>query len=117
MPGHYSGEIIKFCHMLYIKYNFITGKNLCLHKEIIECTPVLQPNIEEFNYPMLENCAGGNTEVFVNGRELHQKDLDLLASRGLPITRHKSYLIDISGRVVDENTGEELDGLGKLAPT
>ncbi|XP_027082703.1 uncharacterized protein [Coffea arabica] len=81
------------------------------------CLGIILPNIEEFNYPMLENCAGGNTEVFVNGRELHQKDLDLLASRGLPITRHKSYLIDISGRVVDENTGEELDGLGKLAPT
>ena len=28
---------------------------------------------------MPENCAGGNTGVFVNGRELHQKDLDLLA--------------------------------------
>lgn len=81
------------------------------------CLGIIPPNIQEFNYPMLENCAGGNTEVFVNGRELHQKDLGLLASRGLPTTRHKSYLIDISGRVVDENTGEELDGLGRLAPT
>ncbi|KAL3499249.1 hypothetical protein ACH5RR_038342 [Cinchona calisaya] len=81
------------------------------------CVGIIPPNIEEFNYPMVENCAGGNTEVFVNGRELHQKDLDLLSSRGLPITKHKSYLIDISGKVVDEKSGEELDGLGKLAPT
>ncbi|KAL0408066.1 UNVERIFIED_CONTAM: protein ENHANCED DISEASE RESISTANCE 4 [Sesamum radiatum] len=76
-----------------------------------------QPNIEEFNYPLPENCSAGNTGVFVNGRELNQKDLDLLASRGLPITRNRSYLIEITGKVIDEQTGEELDGLGKLAPT
>lgn len=77
----------------------------------------LQPNIEELNYPMPKNCAAGNTGVFVNGRELHEKDLDLLVGRGLPLTRNKSYQIEISGKVVDEQTGEELDGLGKLAPT
>lgn len=66
---------------------------------------------------MPENCAAGNTAVFVNGRELHQKDLDLLSSRGLPITKHRSYTVEISGKVVDDQTGEELDGLGKLAPT
>ncbi|PIN23616.1 hypothetical protein CDL12_03647 [Handroanthus impetiginosus] len=81
------------------------------------CLGIIMPNIEEFNYPMPENCAAGNTDIFVNGRELHQKDLDLLANRGLPITRHRSYLIEISGKVIDEQTGEELDGLGKLAPT
>lgn len=78
---------------------------------------LLQPYIEEFDYPMPENCAGGNTGVFVNGRELHQKDLDLLAGRGLPTSRDRSYIIEISGRVLDEDTGEELEGLGKLAPT
>ena len=77
----------------------------------------MQPFIEEFNYPMPENCAGGTTGVFVNGRELHQKDLDLLANRGLPTDRDRSYIIEISGRVLDEDTNEELDGLGKLAPT
>ncbi|EYU40031.1 hypothetical protein MIMGU_mgv1a002440mg [Erythranthe guttata] len=76
-----------------------------------------KPNIEEFNYPIPEKCAAGNTGVFVNGRELHQKDLDLLSSRGLPITKHRSYIVEINGKVVDEQTGEELDGLGKLAPT
>ncbi|GAB4861626.1 hypothetical protein Ancab_036877 [Ancistrocladus abbreviatus] len=81
------------------------------------CLGIIPPFIEEFNYPMLENCAAGDTGVFVNGRELHQKDLDLLASRGLPVTREGSYLIDISGRVLDEDSGEELDSLGKLAPT
>ena len=78
---------------------------------------ILQPNIEEFNYPIPKNCAAGNTGVFVNGRELNEKDLDLLSSRGLPITENRSYLIDITGKVVDEQTREELDGLGKLAPT
>lgn len=59
----------------------------------------------------------GTLGFFVNERELNQKDLDLLAGRGLPTTKDKSYIIDISGKVVDEDTGEELDGLGKLAPT
>ncbi|KAL3645733.1 hypothetical protein CASFOL_010913 [Castilleja foliolosa] len=81
------------------------------------CLGIIMPNIEEFNYPMPEKCAAGNTGVCVNGRELHQKDLDLLASRGLPITSHRSYLVEITGKVIDEQTGEELDGLGKLAPT
>jgi hypothetical protein len=81
------------------------------------CLGIVPPYIEEFNYPLPENCAAGNTGVFVNGRELHQKDLDLLASRGLPASRDRSYIIEISGRVLDEDTGEELDCLGKLAPT
>lgn len=77
----------------------------------------MQSHIEEFNYPMPDKCAAGNTGVFVNGRELHQKDLDLLSRRGLPNNRDRSYIIEISGRVLDEDTGEELDSLGKLAPT
>lgn len=81
------------------------------------CVGIIPPLIEELNYPMPENCAGGDTGVFVNGRELHQKDLDLLASRGLPTAQDRSYIIEISGRVFDEDTGEELDSLGKLAPT
>lgn len=81
------------------------------------CLGIIMPSIEEFNHPMPENCAGGTTGVFVNDRELHQKDLDLLASRGLPLDRDRSYIIDISGRVRDDDTGEELDSLGKLAPT
>ncbi|KVH95356.1 Protein of unknown function DUF3133 [Cynara cardunculus var. scolymus] len=81
------------------------------------CFGIIPPFIEEFDYPMPKNCAAGNTAVFVNGRELNDKDLDLLAGRGLPTTKDRSYIIDISGKVVDEDTGEELDGLGKLAPT
>ncbi|KAI4378033.1 hypothetical protein MLD38_015576 [Melastoma candidum] len=81
------------------------------------CLGIIPPYIQEFNYPMKENCAGGDTGVFVNGRELHGKDLDLLATRGLPIDRERSYMIEISGRVYDEDTGEEMDCLGKLAPT
>ncbi|GKU87974.1 hypothetical protein SLEP1_g2296 [Rubroshorea leprosula] len=81
------------------------------------CLGIIPPFIEEFNYQMPENCAGGNTGVFVNGRELHKNDLDLLASRGLPTDRDRSYIIEISGRVLDEDTGKELDSLCKLAPT
>ncbi|KAI8023300.1 hypothetical protein LOK49_LG03G01096 [Camellia lanceoleosa] len=69
------------------------------------CLGIILPFIEEFNYPMPENCAGGNT------------DLNLLSSQGLPTTKDKSYIIEISGRVLDEDFGEELDSLGKLAPT
>ncbi|KAM7531385.1 hypothetical protein LguiB_034795 [Lonicera macranthoides] len=81
------------------------------------CLGIIPPCIEEFDHPMPENCGAGNTGVFVNGRELHQRDLDLLCGRGLPTTGDKSYVIEISGRVLDEDTGEELDSLGKLAPT
>lgn len=81
------------------------------------CLGIIPPFIEEFNYPIPKNCAAGNTGVLVNGRELNNKDLTLLASRGLPITQGQSYIIEISGKVWDEETGEELDCLGKLAPT
>ena len=63
------------------------------------------------------NCSGGNPGVFVNGRELHQKDLDLLAIRGLSTDRDRSYIMEISGRVMDVDTGEEMESLGRLAPT
>ncbi|WOG90529.1 hypothetical protein DCAR_0209773 [Daucus carota subsp. sativus] len=81
------------------------------------CLGIIPPNIEEFSYPIPEDCAGGNTGVYVNGRELHQKDLILLGNRGLPTERDRSYIIEMSGRVLDEDSGEELDSLGKLAPT
>ncbi|KAL5061268.1 hypothetical protein RYX36_032872 [Vicia faba] len=81
------------------------------------CLGIIPPFIEEFNHPLPEKCSGGNTGVFVNGRELHQKDLDLLSGRGLPPDGDRSYIIEISGRVLNEDTGEELDCLGKLAPT
>ncbi|KAK7285822.1 hypothetical protein RJT34_20603 [Clitoria ternatea] len=81
------------------------------------CLGIIPPFIEEFNHPLPDKCSGGDTGVFVNGRELHPKDLDLLAGRGLPTDVDKSYIIEISGRVLDEDTGEELDSLGKLAPT
>uniref|UniRef100_A0A0A9F360 Probable zinc-ribbon domain-containing protein n=1 Tax=Arundo donax TaxID=35708 RepID=A0A0A9F360_ARUDO len=81
------------------------------------CFGMIPPYIPEFNYPMPKNCAGGNTGVFVNGRELHQKDLDLLVARGLSDSPGRSYIVENSGKVSDEATGEELYGLGNLAPT
>ncbi|XP_042456728.1 uncharacterized protein LOC122041187 [Zingiber officinale] len=80
------------------------------------CQGIIPPFIEEFNYPMAKNCAGGNTGILVNGRELCQKDLDLLVGRGFS-TATGSYMLDISGRVWDESSSEELDSIGKLAPT
>ncbi|CAO2170671.1 unnamed protein product [Urochloa humidicola] len=82
-----------------------------------ECIGIIPPFIREFNYPMARNCAGGDTGVFVNGRELHQRDLDLLVGRGLPRISGKSYSIEISGNITDEATGKKLRSLGKLAPT
>ncbi|KAJ4823727.1 hypothetical protein Tsubulata_046991 [Turnera subulata] len=81
------------------------------------CLGLIPPFIEEFNYPMPEKCGAGNTHVFVNDRELHQTDLDILSSKGLPVTRGKSYIVEASGRVFDMDSGEELRRLGKLAPT
>ncbi|RCV26248.1 hypothetical protein SETIT_5G230300v2 [Setaria italica] len=82
-----------------------------------ECIGIIPPFIREFNYPMARNCAGGDTGVFVNGRELHQRDLDLLVGRGLPRISGKSYSIEVSGDITDEATGKKLRSLGKLAPT
>ncbi|GJN18351.1 hypothetical protein PR202_gb05504 [Eleusine coracana subsp. coracana] len=82
-----------------------------------ECIGIIPPFIREFNYPMARNCAGGDTDVLVNGRELHQRDLDLLVGRGLPRVSGKSYSIEISGNITDEATGKKLRSLGKLAPT
>lgn len=81
------------------------------------CLGMIPPYIPEFNYPMLKNCGGGNTGIYINGRELHQKDLDLLVSRGLSDSPERSYIVENSGKVTDEASGEELYGLGKLAPT
>lgn len=81
------------------------------------CLGIIPPFIEEFRHPMPADCAAGNTGIFINGRELNQRDLDLLASRGLPRTRNRFYAIDISGIVLDEKTREALYNLGKLAPT
>ncbi|CAL9213330.1 unnamed protein product [Arabidopsis halleri] len=81
------------------------------------CLGIIPPFIEEFSRPMPDNCGAGNTSVFVNGRELHERDLELLSRRGLPGGKNRSYIIDISGRVLDGDSGEELKSLGRLAPT
>lgn len=81
------------------------------------CLGMIPPYIPEFNYPMPKKCGGGNTGIYINGRELHQKDLDLLVSRGLSDSPERSYIVENSGKVTDEASGEELYGLGKLAPT
>ncbi|CAN8295962.1 unnamed protein product [Cochlearia groenlandica] len=81
------------------------------------CLGIIPPFIEEFSRPMPDNCGAGNTDVFVNGRELHERDLELLSSRGLPRDKNRSYIVDISGRVLDGDSGQELKSLGKLAPT
>ncbi|XP_047327954.1 uncharacterized protein LOC124931516 [Impatiens glandulifera] len=81
------------------------------------CLGIILPFIDQFSSPMEERCANGNTGIYVNGRELNERDLDLLSSRGLPTTRNKYYVILFSGRVFDKYSGEELTSLGKLAPT
>ncbi|XP_037459772.1 protein ENHANCED DISEASE RESISTANCE 4-like [Triticum dicoccoides] len=81
------------------------------------CLGMIPPYIPQLNYPMPKNCAGGNTGIFINGRELHQKDFDLLVGRGLSESPDRSYKVEMSGKVYDEVSGEELYCLGKLAPT
>lgn len=81
------------------------------------CLGIIPPSIQEFSFPMPESCSKGDTAVYVNGRELQKRDLDLLASRGLPTTRNKRYIIDISGKVLEEQTKDFIANLGKLAPT
>jgi hypothetical protein len=66
---------------------------------------------------MEKGCSGGNTGILVNGRELHQKDLDVLSKRGLPTLRGRAYIIDIQGNITDMASGQRLKSLGKLAPT
>lgn len=80
------------------------------------CLGIIVPFIKEFKAPMPENCSGGDTCIYVNGRELHKNDLDLLSTRGLPRTRYKYYIVDISGKVEDEDTSRFVVNLGKLAP-
>lgn len=55
-------------------------------------------------------------KILVNGRRVHQQDLELLASKGLSRTRNKFYIVDIFGEVIIEDAGEELYDLGNLAP-
>ncbi|XP_010676331.1 uncharacterized protein LOC104892186 isoform X2 [Beta vulgaris subsp. vulgaris] len=81
------------------------------------CLGIIPPSIQEFSFPMPESCSKGDTAVFVNGRELHKKDLELLVSRGLPNMRDKRYIIDMSGKVLEEQSKDFIANLGKLAPT
>ena len=53
----------------------------------------------------------------MNGRELHEKDLEVLSRRGLPRTYGKAYDVDILGNVTDTNTGQPLNTLRILAPS
>ncbi|CAI5477983.1 unnamed protein product [Closterium sp. Yama58-4] len=80
------------------------------------CLGIIPPGIE-FGTPIPVDCAGGATRVYVNGRELHKKDLDRLMKRGLPSKPNMSYRVEINGSVYDEETGDYLLSLGKLAPS
>ncbi|KAK4741235.1 hypothetical protein SAY87_024823 [Trapa incisa] len=81
------------------------------------CLGIILPRIKEFKYPLPANCSRGKTGIFINGRQLHDDDLKLLANRGLPMKRHRYYIVDIFGKVIDEDTGQEVCDLGILAPT
>ncbi|KAH7442416.1 hypothetical protein KP509_03G087500 [Ceratopteris richardii] len=81
------------------------------------CRGVLPPFILELNFPMAVSCSDGDTQVYVNGRELHSKDLAILAGRGFPIKPCMAYSLAFDGVLIDETTGLEVKQLGKLAPT
>ncbi|KAL9246667.1 hypothetical protein vseg_020173 [Gypsophila vaccaria] len=82
-----------------------------------QCLGIIPPSIKEFSAPMPEDCSKGDTAVYVNGRELNQRDLGLLARRGIPTTKDRRYVVDISGRVLDEGTRDFIVNLGRLAPS
>ncbi|CAI5983738.1 unnamed protein product [Closterium sp. NIES-64] len=63
--------------------------------------------------PMQSDCSGGKTKVFVNGRELHKKDLVTLMKRGFPDTPGARYTLDADGTVCNE-AGRHLFAMGKL---
>ncbi|CAI5514245.1 unnamed protein product [Closterium sp. Naga37s-1] len=63
--------------------------------------------------PMQTDCSGGKTKVFVNGRELHKKDLVTLMKRGFPDTPGARYTLDADGTVCNE-AGRHLFAMGKL---
>ncbi|KAG6552279.1 hypothetical protein Mapa_006132 [Marchantia paleacea] len=81
------------------------------------CLGIIPPFIEELDYPMAADCAGGSTGITVNGRELHHMDLQKLVSRGFPSVPGMAYRVDIDGRFVELSSGAELRGLGHLAPS
>ncbi|KAH7433934.1 hypothetical protein KP509_07G093700 [Ceratopteris richardii] len=81
------------------------------------CLGVIPPFIEELHHPMAVDCSNGDSQVFVNGRELHHKDLVILSERGLPELPGRAYIISFDGTVIDQVSGQELMHLGKLAPT
>ncbi|CAN1148210.1 hypothetical protein LINPERPRIM_LOCUS37950 [Linum perenne] len=86
-----------------------------MHADLyINCDLCYQAFIEEFNYPMPRNCGGGKTGVFVNGRELHEQDLECLSKRGLPTLEHMFYILEIDGRLYDMTLGESFMGLANL---
>ena len=87
---------------------------LCLSLSLCLC---LQPQIAAFSEPLRRNCAGGDTGLIVNGRELPRRDLELLLRRGLPANVGKSYALDPSGDVWDTTTGCIVANLGALAPS
>ncbi|KAK9716657.1 hypothetical protein RND81_06G248300 [Saponaria officinalis] len=82
-----------------------------------QCLGIIPPSIKEFSAPMPENCSKGDSAVYVNGRELNKRDMGLLARRGLPTTKDRRYVVDISGRVLDEDTRDFIVNLGRLAPS
>ncbi|KAG6518650.1 hypothetical protein ZIOFF_022130 [Zingiber officinale] len=63
------------------RYNYRAGFWGVIGHQCLGMIPI------KFNYPMPKNCAGGDTDIVMNGRELHPKGLELLVGRGLPTTR------------------------------
>lgn len=64
-----------------------------------------------------EDSANGKTKVWVNGRQLHEKDFTLLVKRGLSTETNVAYTVDQNGLVYSFKTGKLLQDLGKLQPS
>ncbi|CAI5474076.1 unnamed protein product [Closterium sp. Yama58-4] len=65
------------------------------------------------NTPMSMDCSAGKSKILVNGRELHRKDVKILAEKGFPETLGGRYTLDADGTLVNE-FGRVVANLGSL---
>ncbi|CAI6003621.1 unnamed protein product [Closterium sp. NIES-64] len=65
------------------------------------------------NAPVSMDCSGGKSKILVNGRELHRKDVKVLAEKGFPETLGGRYTLDADGTLVNE-FGRVAANLGSL---
>lgn len=76
---------------------------------------IVQPMMREFGSGVLaRDSSGGRTGVFLNGREVHKKELNILVRKGLPDAPGGNFILEADGTVYDCSTQQSLGMVGKL---